>query len=191
MSTPGPRRSDATINRERLIAQADALFRSGTEPITLEMIAKAAGVGIGTLYRHFPTRDALAAAVYRLELDDLAMQADALLQNGTAFAAMRQWIGRYIEFVAAKRAMHDALRVAIAPNSSASLVRPRVNAIVGKFLEAGARDGTLRRGLLPEDVTLGLVGMVLAAGAAVDHAQASRILELLMAGLRSAPALPG
>ena len=184
LSTPGPRRSDALKNRERLVAEADALFSAADGPVTLDMIAKAAEVGIGTLYRHFPTREALVEAVYRLELDALDRRAATLLEENTAFEAMGRWLDDYLHFVATKRAMHDVLRIAITADGAASSVRPRINAIVGRFLSTGAADGTLRDDVSPDDVTLGLVGMVLAATAASQMDQARRMLGLLLAGLK-------
>ena len=169
------------------MAEAGALFSSARGPVTLDMIAKAAGVGIGTLYRHFPTREALVEAVYRLELDTLDRRAGVLLERHTAFDAMRCWLDDYLHFVATKRAMQDALHVAITPGGDvASSIRPRINAIVSTFLSAGAADGTLRNDVSSEDVTLGLVGMVLAATAASQMNQARRLLGLLLAGLKNA-----
>ena len=187
MSTAGPRRADALKNRERLVAEAGALFSRVGEPVTLDMIAKAAGVGIGTLYRHFPTREALVEAVYRLELDTLDRRAGVLLEEYTASDAMRRWLDDYLHFVATKHAMQDALHVAITPGGNiASSIRPRINAIVSTFLSAGAADGTLRNDVSSDDVTLGLMGMVLAATAASQMDQARRLLGLLLAGLKNA-----
>ena len=185
MSMPGPRRANATKNRDRLIAEALALFSAGDSAVTLEAIAKAAGVGIGTLYRHFPTREALIEAVYRLELDALEAEADGLLEGHPASEAMRRWMDRYVHFVATKHALHDALRVALMPRTRAvSEVRTRINKAIAKFIEAGSQDGTLRDDVRPDDVTLSLAGMVLAATTSTDLDQARRLLDLLMAGLR-------
>ena len=186
MSTPGLRRADATKNRERLVAEALALFSAGDGAATLEAIAKAACVGIGTLYRHFPTREALIEAVYRLELDALEAEANDLLEDHPASEAMRRWMDRYVQFVATKHAMHDALRIALAPRAWAvSELRTRINKTIGKFIEAGSQDGTLRDDVRPDDVTLGLAGMVLAATTSTDLDQARRLLDLLMAALRT------
>ncbi len=188
LSTPGPRRADATKNRERLIAEARALFSSGDGAATLESVAKAAGVGIGTLYRHFPTREALIEAVYRLELDSLEVEAGDLLDRHSAAEAMRRWMDRYVQFVATKHAMHDALRIALAPRAWAvSEMRVRVDKTIAKFLEVGSQDGTLRDNVRPDDVTLSLVGMVLAATTSTDVHQASRLLDILIASLRAQP----
>jgi AcrR family transcriptional regulator len=181
----GPRRVDAAKNRERLIVEARALFAAGAGAVTLDAIAKAAGVGIGTLYRHFATRETLVEAVYRLELDALEAEADTLLEAHRGFEAMRLWMDRYARFVATKHAMHGALRIALAPRTSAvSEIRTRITLTVAKFIAAGAFDGSLRNDVDPDDVTLGLAAMVLAATASTDPDQVGRLLDLLMAGLR-------
>lgn len=186
MSTSNPRRADATKNRERLVAAARALFSAGGDATTLEAIAQAAGVGIGTLYRHFPTREALIEAVYQSELDALEAEADGLLDDHSACDAMRRWMDRYAQFVATKHAMRDALRVSLAPRTGAvSEIRTRINATIAKFLIAGTKDGTLRNDVQPDDVTLGLAGMVVAATTSTDPQQVRRLLDLLMDGLRS------
>jgi AcrR family transcriptional regulator len=185
LSTTSLRRADATKNRERLITEARALFSASDGAITLEAIAKAAGVGIGTLYRHFPTREALIEAVYRSELDALEAEAHDLLKTHPGFEAMRRWMDRYAQFVATKRAMHDALRVALTPRmGGVSEIRTRINATIAKFLAAGSQDGTIRDDVQPDDVALSLAGMVLAATISPDRDQMRRLLDLLMDGLR-------
>lgn len=185
MSTPPLQRADATKNRERLITEARVLFSAGDGATSLEAIAKAAGVGIGTLYRHFPTREALIEAVYHSELDALEAEAHDLLKAHPSFEAMRRWMDRYAQFVATKRAMHDALRVALTPRTGAvSEIRARINATIAKFLAAGSQDGTIRDDVQPDDVTLSLAGMVLTATTSPDRDQMRRLLDLLMDGLR-------
>lgn len=115
MSPPGrPLRADAKRNREHLVAVAREAFATADTAVPLESIAREAGVGIGTLYRHFPTRDALFEAVYAAELDDLTTSAPALLGELPPDAALRAWLGRYAQFVAMKRGMVDALRTGLA-----------------------------------------------------------------------------
>ncbi len=117
MSMPPHQRADATRNRERILVKARKLFSTAANTVSLEAIARAAGVGIGTLYRHFPTKEALVEAVYRSELDALDRDADDLLSRHPSSDAMRQWMDRYAKFVVAKHAMHDALRIALTPRS--------------------------------------------------------------------------
>src|ERR1700734_1630889 len=112
MSTPSPRatqprppRGDAERNRARLLDAARAAFASGREPVTLEQIARCAEVGIGTLYRHFPTREALVEALYRKELADLCASAARLLQTHPPEQALRAWMDGFADYMAAKREM--------------------------------------------------------------------------------------
>lgn len=186
MSTPPRRRADASKNRERIIATARKLFSTAADTISLEAIARASGVGIGTLYRHFPTKEALVEAVYRSELDALDREADCLLSRHPGADAMRQWMDSYARFVAAKHAMHDALRIALTFRSgTVPETRARICATIAKFLAAGARDGSIRGGVRADDLTLSLAGSVFAAAATADHEQVGRVLDLVMAGLRS------
>ncbi|PSL56216.1 TetR family transcriptional regulator [Saccharothrix carnea] len=109
-----PLRADAQRNRDRLIETAlDAFTTEGAEA-TLESIAKRAGVGIGTLYRHFPTREALVEAVYRNELAKICDAAPELLGSLPPFEAIRAWMDRFVEYLATKQGMGDALRAVIA-----------------------------------------------------------------------------
>ena len=185
LSMPVRQRADAARNRARLVGVARSLFSRSTKPVTLEAIALSAGVGIGTLYRHFPTKEALVDAVYRAELDALDHEADALLASGDAFGAMRHWLDLYASFVATKHAMHDALRIALTPGSKPlAETRVRMNETIVKFLSAGCRDRSMRDGLEADDVTLAFAGAVFAATTTPDREQIRRILDLLMAGLR-------
>ena len=107
-------RADAQRNRERLLAVAARVFAEGEAEVTLDSIAKDAGVGIGTLYRHFPTREALVEATYRNELARLCDAADDLLATMPADQATRQWMDGFIGYMTTKRGMADALRAVVA-----------------------------------------------------------------------------
>ena len=98
-------RADATRNREKLLTAAAELFALRGTDVSLEAVAKRAGVGIGTLYRHFPTRDALVAAAYEAEVEDLRATADALLAEHPADVALERWMDRFIDYTATKRGM--------------------------------------------------------------------------------------
>jgi AcrR family transcriptional regulator len=185
LSTPRRPRADAAKNRERLVAEARRLFSTGAGQASLETIAEAAGVGIGTLYRHFPTKEALVEAVYQCELDALDRKADELLSSHLSFDAMRLWMDRYARFVATKRAMHDALRIALMSRpGTLSETRARIAGTISKFLAAGSRDRSIRDGVRADDLTLSLAGAVFAATATADRDQVGRVLDLLAAGLR-------
>lgn len=179
-------RADATKNRARMIAEAQKLFATAGNATTLEAIAQAANVGIGTIYRHFPTKEALVEAVYRSEIDALDREADDLLSRHSGFDAMRLWMNSYARFVATKHAMHDALRIALTPRSgTVSATRARIGKTLSRFLAAGSRDGSIRDGIRADDLTLSLAGSMFAATASADQEQISRVLDLLTAGLRS------
>src|SRR5882724_11500966 len=136
-SAPGSRpvRAVAQRNRENLVAVARAAFAATPDPVPLEAVAREAGVGIGTLYRHFPTREALVEAVYAAELDDVATSAPALLAALAPDAALRAWMDRYAAFVATKRGMIDTLRAAMASGRIATpATRQRLTAAVASIL---------------------------------------------------------
>ena len=185
MSTSSRPRPDGVRNRERIVVEARRLFATADGKVSLEAVARAAEVGIGTLYRHFPTKEALVEAVYRSELDALDGEADDLLSHLSSAEAMRRWMDGYARFVVAKHAMHDALRIALAPRSvEGSEMRTRISATIAKFLAAGTRDGSIGGVVRPDDVTVILAGSVFPAAASSDRGQIGRVLDLLMAGLR-------
>src|SRR3954471_8799156 len=105
-----PLRADASRNREKLLDAALEQFAEAGTNASLETVAKRAGVGIGTLYRHFPTRDALITETYRNEVAHVADGADELLATLPADQAMEQWLERFMAYAAAKRGMADALK---------------------------------------------------------------------------------
>ena len=178
-------RSDATRNRERLLVEARARFSAGEQAVSLEALAKAAGVGVGTLYRHFPTREALVEAVYRSELEALAAEAALLLAARPALDALRLWMVRYARFVDTKHAMRAALRIAFTtPGAVAPETRAHIRSVVGRFLAAGVADGSVREGLDPDDVALSLAGAVLVTASSTEYAQQERLLNILTDGLK-------
>ncbi|RKR76503.1 TetR/AcrR family transcriptional regulator [Frondihabitans australicus] len=188
--TPAPRvRSDAARNRDRLRAAAAAAFEAsaGSTAVSLEGIARDAGVGIGTLYRHFPTREALVEEVYRAELGAVCDTASTLLATLPPAEALRAWMDRYGAFVAAKRGMAETLRALLSAGvaSAPGETRQRIRAAVGEMLAAGAAEGTLRADVAADDVVVSLIGVFLATAEAPDRDQAGRMLDLLVAGLRA------
>ncbi|WP_260217194.1 TetR/AcrR family transcriptional regulator [Curtobacterium sp. PhB115] len=189
--TEQPRRprADAARNRARLVEVARAAFTTHGEDTSLDGIARVAGVGIGTLYRNFPTRQDLVAAVYRAELEDALSTVDTLLENSPAATAFRAFAQRYAAFVATKRGLAETVRVgAIRGAAEAAGTRDRVNAAVQRFLDAGALDGSLREDVPADDVTAALVGILLTTKDTPDDGQTDRLLDLLLAGLRPSTA---
>lgn len=176
-------RADAQRNRERLLAAATTAFAAHV-PLSLEAIAREAGVGIGTLYRHFPSREALVEAVYRAELEQVTASAAELAATTTpAQDALRLWLTRYAAFVAAKRGMAESLRALLdAGGPIQTETRASVIAAVGCLLRAGGHDGSLRPDVPADDVVAMLIG-IFVAGASPE--QTARLLDLLVAGLRT------
>jgi AcrR family transcriptional regulator len=180
-----PLRADARRNRDRLLEVAVRAFSQDGPDVTLDAIAKEAGVGIGTLYRHFPTREALVDAAYRSELARLCDSADDLLRELAPEKALRAWMDRFTEYMTTKRGMGDALRALIASGGDPfSESRTRMTSAISKLLAAGVAAGTVRRDVAPDDVLVSLSGVTLATADAEHRDQAGRVLDLLMDGLR-------
>lgn len=180
-----PLRAHARRNRENLVAAARAAFTAADDTVPLEGIAREAGVGIGTLYRHFPTREALVEAVYSAELDDVTAGASTLLDELPPEQALRAWMERYAVFVATKRAMLDTLRTGWASGRIATpTTRERITATIATILADGARTGSLRGDVDPDDVTAMLLGVFLSTAADDESEQTGRLLDLLVDALR-------
>ena len=190
MSSPNtrPLRADAQRNRDHLLTIARAAFAADGDEVTLDRIAKDAGVGIGTLYRHFPTRDALVEAVYAAELDAVVADAEPLLAELPGDEALREWMNHYARFTATKRGMLGTLRAGWASGRIATpSTRERIVGVIGSLLAAGAADGTLRSDVRADDVVSMLLGVFVSAGGvgdSADEAQTGRLLDLLVDGLR-------
>ncbi|GLZ33762.1 TetR family transcriptional regulator [Lentzea sp. NBRC 105346] len=169
-------RADAQRNRDRLLSTAlDAFTRDADA--TLESIAKGAGVGIGTLYRHFPTREALIEAVYRAELTKVCDAASELVASLPPDQAMRAWMDRFYDYGATKRGMADALKAVVASGVNPyAQSRALLTSALSTLLEAMGVD------VDPVDVLASLSGVAFAAGE--KREQASRLLDLLVDGLR-------
>ncbi|WP_319463639.1 helix-turn-helix domain-containing protein [Micromonospora sp. RTP1Z1] len=185
---PRPLRADALRNRQRLLDAAVRAFSHAGPEVTLDSIAKEAGVGIGTLYRHFPTREALVEAAYRNELTKLCDAAPELLASLPPDQAVRAWMDRFVDYLSTKRGMADALRLVIASGANPyAHSRDRLVAALGLLLGAGSAAGTVRADIAPADVLAGLSGVSLVAGEPHQREQAGRLLDLLMDGLRRRP----
>jgi AcrR family transcriptional regulator len=180
-----PLRADARRNRDALLAAAVQAFSAEGPDVTLESVAAAAGVGIGTLYRHFPNRDALVEAAYRNELERLCDSAEELLATLPAEQAVRQWMERFVDYAVTKRGMAEALRALIAAGGNPfEQSRALMLGALGKLLNAAIADGAVRADLAPADLLATLGGVSMAAGDAAGREQARRVLDLVMDGLR-------
>ncbi len=150
-------RADARRNRERLVKTAAEAFAEHGAGASLEDIAKRAGVGIGTLYRHFPTREHLVQVVYRRELELLAEAAEQLSAEKAPDEALEDWMYRFVSYMATKRGMASSLKLLIVSNASlfsegSALLRSAFAALLAKAIAAG----TIRSDVETEDVLLAL-----------------------------------
>lgn len=177
-------RADAQRNREHLIATAAEAFASG-QAISLDAIAKRAGVGSGTLYRHFPTREDLVEEVYRDQIRPLRDNARALLETERPAQALHSWMRRFAEWAGERRGVCEAL---VAMSASGRFgtgpVCDEVQGILGMVLDAGAEAGELRSDIDPVEVGGILAGVLSVAGAPEQSAQLDRMLTIVVDGLR-------
>ena len=186
-------RADATRNRNQLLEVATRVFVSaGTEP-SMRAIAREAGVGIATLYRHFPTRESLVDAVYRDQVARLTDGARELLAQLPPPAALRRWMDLFGDWIATKNGMLDTLLSMIQAGEIAhAQTRTELLAAITTILDAGRAVGDLRSDVTAEDIAASLIGIFTVAPRPEHEAKASRLLNLLMDGLRPAavPAQP-
>lgn len=153
-------RADAVRNRERVLEAARAVFNAGGPDASLEAVARRAGVGIGTLYRHFPTREALFEAVYRREVEQLGELAEQLMSGAAPVDALRRWLRSNVEFVATKKGMSAALALAVDGSSELhAYTFDRLTKAVGALLDRAVAAGEIRSDIGPEDLLRALVGM--------------------------------
>lgn len=177
-----PRRADAVQNRERLIAVAREALRRSPDA-SLNSIAKEAGVGPGTLYRHFPNREALVFAVYLDEVEAVSAEAAELLAQHPPVAALRIWFERLSDRIRTKHGLGEALNSPEAERAIAASYAP-VTAAVAELLAAGEAAGELKDDLDPADVLLLMSFLWRTADDEAGRAQAARTLDLVLAGLR-------
>ena len=157
---PRKPRADAARNRERVLEAAKKVFSAGGPEASLEAVARAAGVGIGTLYRHFPTREALFEAVYRREVQQLADLAERLKEEAEPVEALRQWMRSNVRFVATKKGMSAALALAAyKPSDLFSYSFDHLTRAAGGLLDGAIAAGEIRKDISAEDLIRALVGM--------------------------------
>jgi len=139
-------RADAVRNRERVLEAAKTVFSAGGSEASLEAVARHAGVGIGTLYRHFPTREALYEAVYRREVEQLGDLAEQLEDAPETVDALRRWLHANVEFVATKKGMVAALAlVAYGPAELQAYSFDRLTRAIGALLKRAVAAGEQQR----------------------------------------------
>ncbi len=161
------------------------MFSAGGPEASLEAVARTAGVGIGTLYRHFPTREALFEAVYRREVQHLADLAERLKDEAEPVEALRQWMRSNVRFVATKKGMSAALALAAYKNPdlfSASF--DRLTRAVGGLLDRAIANGEIRNDISPEDLLRALVGMCYLHDQHGWQKSVLRLVDVFIDGLR-------
>ena len=178
-------RTDALRNRERILEVAKAAFTRLGATASLEEIAKMAGVGIGTLYRHFPTRDALIEGVYRNEVEKLAAAASRFAQKMSPLEALRAWMLLLVDYIAAKHIIAPALNtIAGGPSRLHEGSRAMIHAAIDGLVKQAKRTGDLRRDLDASDLLRALIGAS-HVGSSTDWPEsAKRLVDILIAGSR-------
>ena len=181
----GARRADARRNRDALLGAAAAAFVASGVDVPVRDIAARAGVGVGTIYRHFPTRADLIVAVYRYQVDACAEAGTSLLESSTgAFAALESWVDLFVDFLVTKHGLAEALR-SDDPASGAlhDWFVDRLVPVCGRLLDAAVEAGDIRAGTDPYELLRGVGNLCIGA----DHDpryEPRRLVALLLAGLR-------
>jgi AcrR family transcriptional regulator len=177
-------RADAVRNRERVLEAAKTVFSAGGPDASLEAVAKRAGVGIGTLYRHFPTREALFEAVYRREVEQLGELAEQLKSEAAPVEALRLWLRSNVELVATKKGMSTALALAVHGSSELyAYTFDRLTKAVGALLDRAVAAGEIRADIGPEDLLRTLVGMCYMHDQPGWQATVLRLVDVFVDGL--------
>jgi len=178
-------RIDAQRNHDRVLEAAKIVFSAGGPDASLEAVARQAGVGIGTLYRHFPTREALFEAVYRREVQQLADLAEQLMEQPDPVEALRRWMHAIVEFVATKKGMLATLAVAAQSKSDmTALSSERLTRMGGRLLDRAIAAGTVRADISPEDLLLTLVGLCSIRSAPGWKTNVLRLVDVFVDGMR-------
>ncbi|MFE6846595.1 TetR/AcrR family transcriptional regulator [Streptomyces sp. NPDC057686] len=190
--TGRPLRADAQRNRDKILAAAVRVFTDEGLNAHYERIAKEAGVGTGTLYRNFPTRETLIEAAYRNEVARLCDAVPGLLAALPPHDALRAWMGRFVDYATAKLGMADALRAVVASGSDPyGHSREMIQTAITTLMEAGTAAGVLRSDIRPTDVFAILAGIALTSARPEQRDQAERLLDLTLDGLQATqPRLP-
>lgn len=182
-------RADSLRNREKLLAAAAAVFAEGGPDASLEAVARKAGVGIGTLYRHFSTREALFLAVYRREAEELATLSDDLARLNDPVEALRRWLHAAVRMVATKRGMAAVLSPVLdADEPLFGEVKARLHQAIRALVARGVEAGALRDDVSAADVMRALFGFCYAPGPPEGWQDAAlRLLDVFVDGLRRPP----
>jgi AcrR family transcriptional regulator len=185
LTTARKPRSDALRNRERILEVAKKVFTRQGANASLEEIAKQAGVGTGTLYRHFPTRDELIQGVYRNEVEKLAAAAARFAETMSPVEALRAWMLLLVDYIAAKHVIAPALNtIAGGPSKLHQGTRTMIQGAIDGLVKRAKRSGDLRRDLDAYDLLRALIGVSHVDSGADWQQSARRLVDILIAGSR-------
>ena len=180
-------RADGARNRERLMEAAKAAFAETGADVSLDEIARRAEVGIGTLYRHFPTRDAIVEAVYRREVQQLADAAPRVLGSMPPGAALHEWMRLFVDYIATKKVIAPALGSIVGGASELyAFSGAQITGAVTLLVERAVAAGDIRPDVDPADVLRALVGFAYGSTSPGWEASALRLIDIFMDGLRAA-----
>ena len=180
-------RADAARNRALLLDAAKISFAKSGAAASLEEVARTAGVGIGTLYRHFPTRDALIEQVYRDAQDRLFADAERLTESHPPLEALRQWLLLFVDYIATKKLMHDLL--ATLAGGTAALqaqTKPRLEAAVTALVDRAKASGDIKADVAPFDLLFAIGGLAYMGTGSGWEPRARQMVDILIAGVKRA-----
>jgi AcrR family transcriptional regulator len=176
-------RTDAKRNRERILAVAKEAFTRRGANASLDDVAKEAGVGAGTLYRHFPSRDALIEAVYRTEVEKLAAAQRKFAETMPPIEALRAWMLLFVDYIAAKHIIAPALNTIV--GGAAKLYegsRAQIQGAIDALVKRAIKSGDIRDDLDPFDLLRALIGVSNVASTPDWQQSARRLVDILIAG---------
>lgn len=176
-------RADAQRNEDRLLEAAAAAFSAEGPNASVKDIARTAGVGVGTLYRRFPSKELLIEATYRREVEELCGAARDLADALPPAEALREWMERFLGFMIAKQGMADALRVVLTDESERLSTRTQLAEAIGHLLAAAARESPIRPDVDAWDVLMALGGISLITASEARSGLATRLISLLLHGV--------
>jgi len=178
-------RADAQRNRERILEIAKQAFTRSGADTSLDDIAKQAGVGPGTLYRHFPTREELLKAVYRNELENLATAGEKFAETMPPVEALRAWLLLFVDAVAAKQIIAPALNTLVGDHKKVfEASYAQVHEAIRRLVKRAVKSGDIRKDLDPSDLLRVLVGVANVASSPDWQQSARRLVDILIAGSR-------
>ena len=178
-------RADAERNRVRLLETAKAAFAEKGSGASLDEIARIAGVGAGTLYRHFPSRDALIEAVYRNETEQLVAAANRLAETHSPITALREWLLLFVDYMAAKHGIYEALNSIVGGTSDLySASTAQVKQAIARLIDRAVASGDVGLDFDPLDLLRALAGVANISSGPDGKQAARRMVDILIAGVR-------